>query len=171
MSPSPAGGPPQDPVATRPEPQPVNVEAVMKEIEERVRQDLRQRLARGGGPPEYQDEQLFAQVERILRRAIRDRDHDATLLKGLLGDPEDWQLRTAIRFSSHRPRFGRVIVALKRRLLLPLVRWLYEFELENVARQQRLNRLLFACIEELAIDNARLREEVRERGARLPSPP
>ena len=35
--------------------------------------------------------------------------------------------------------------------------WLYEYSLENFRRQQRVNRLLFAAIEELAIENARLR--------------
>ena len=35
-----------------------------------------------------------------------------------------------------------------------MTRWLYEYSLENFRRQQRLNLILFACIEELAIENA-----------------
>ena len=43
------------------------------------------------------------------------------------------------------------------KLLLPLTRWLFEYSQDNFRRQDHLNRMLFACIEELAIENARLR--------------
>ena len=43
------------------------------------------------------------------------------------------------------------------------MRWLYEYSLENFRRQQRVNRLLFACIEELAIENAHLRKSVGDK--------
>jgi hypothetical protein len=52
---------------------------------------------------------------------------------------------------------GGALIAVKRRVLLPLMRWLYEYSLENFRRQRRINTMLFACIEELAIENARLR--------------
>jgi hypothetical protein len=55
---------------------------------------------------------------------------------------------------------GPLLIAIKRRLLLPLTRWLYEYSLENFRRQRRINSVLFACIEELAIENARLRQEI-----------
>ena len=74
-----------------------------------------------------------------------------------LSSDADWQLTTHLRFTSHRPLIGPVIVFVKRRILLPLTRWLYEYSLENFRRQQRVNRVLFACIEELAIENAKLR--------------
>ena len=54
---------------------------------------------------------------------------------------------------------GRFILLVKRRLLLPLTRWLFEYAQENFRRQQRINAVLFACIEDLAIENARLRRE------------
>ncbi len=44
-----------------------------------------------------------------------------------------------------------------------MTRWLFEYSQENFKRQQHLNRVLFACIEELALDNARLRRELAER--------
>ena len=53
-------------------------------------------------------------------------------------------------------------MCVKRRVILPLVRWLYNFSLENFRRQRHVNRLLFACIEELAIENAKLRRDVAE---------
>ena len=40
--------------------------------------------------------------------------------------------------------------------------WLYEYSLENFRRQRRVNRLLFASIEELALENAKLKQEIGE---------
>ena len=40
-----------------------------------------------------------------------------------------------------------------------MTRWLFEYSQENFRRQQRINAVLFACIEDLAIENARLRRE------------
>jgi hypothetical protein len=56
---------------------------------------------------------------------------------------------------------GRVILFAKRRILLPMTRWLFEYSQENFRRQQRINAVLFACIEDLAIENARLRREAK----------
>ena len=49
----------------------------------------------------------------------------------------------------------------KRRVLLPMLRWLFEYSQENFRRQQRINAVLFACIEDLAIENARLRRDAK----------
>jgi hypothetical protein len=49
---------------------------------------------------------------------------------------------------------------MKRRFLLPISRWLFEYSRENFRRQQRMNRILLACIEQLAIENARLRQDL-----------
>jgi hypothetical protein len=54
----------------------------------------------------------------------------------------------------------------KRRLLMPVLRWLFEYSRDNFERQRRLNHVLFACVQELAIETARLRKEVH----RLSSP-
>jgi hypothetical protein len=40
-----------------------------------------------------------------------------------------------------------------------MMRWLFEYSQENFRRQQHLNQILFACIEELALENARLRRD------------
>ena len=50
----------------------------------------------------------------------------------------------------------------KRRVLLPMLRWLFEYSQENFRRQQRLNRIVFACLEELAIENATLRQRIAD---------
>ena len=59
-----------------------------------------------------------------------------------------------------------MLIFVKRRMLLPMMRWLYEYSLENFRRQQRINTVLFACIEELAIENARLRQALESAGRR-----
>ena len=138
----------------------ISVERVMREIEDDLRRERRARLVARGAPQEYRDAEIFAAVERVLRRAVESRDHDAVLLPELLGDDVEWRLQTRLHFSSHRPMIGPLIVFFKRKVLLPLTRWLYEFNLENVQRQERVNRILFACVEELAIENAKLRTRV-----------
>ena len=138
----------------------------MREIEDRVRDDLRRRLLARGGAPEYQDPDLFRSVDRLLRRAA-DRPADHALLPEFLGPESDWQLQTHLRFTSHRPVSGPLVLFVKRRILLPLTRWLYDYTADNFARQERVNRMLVACIEELAIENARLRRDL----ARVTSTP
>ena len=141
----------------------ISVEKVMREIEDDLRRERRARLLARGAPPEYRDVDVFEAVEGVLRRAVEGRDHDAILLPELLADQEEWRLQTHLRFTSHRPVLGPVIVGFKRRVLLPIMRWLYEYSLENFERQQRVNRILFACIEELAIENARLRQDIQRK--------
>jgi hypothetical protein len=144
----------------------VSVERLMHEIEDELRGERRERALARGGPPDYRDPEIFAAVEGVLRRAVESRDLDASLIPALLEDEEDSRLQTHLRFSSHRPVTGPLIVFIKRRILLPVMRWLYEYSLENFRRQQQVNRILFACLEELAIENARLQQLVKEQSGR-----
>jgi hypothetical protein len=146
-----------------PEPK-LRVSAVMGDIDHDVRSRLRRHLIKRGGAAAYQDEAVFESVRALLGRAVDERNLDALLLPELLDADVEWQLRTDLALSSHRPQAGRFILAIKHRILLPLTRWLFEYSQENFRRQQHLNRVLFACIEELALDNARLRRELAERG-------
>lgn len=144
----------------------VSVERLMHEIADDLRGERRERALARGGPPEYRDPEIFAAVESVLRRAVESRNLDASLIPALLEDEEDSRLQTHLRFSSHRPLTGPVIIFIKRRILLPVMRWLYEYSLENFRRQQQVNRILFACLEELAIENARLQRLVEEQSGR-----
>jgi hypothetical protein len=144
----------------------VSVERLMHEIEDDLRDERRERALARGGPPDYRDPQLFAAVESVLRRAVEGRELDASLISALLEDEEDAHLQTHLRFSSHRRVTGPLIIFIKRRILLPVMRWLYEYSLENFRRQQQINRILFACLEELAIENARLQQLVKEPSGR-----
>jgi hypothetical protein len=145
----------------------LRVDAVMGDIERDVRARLRRHLIKRGGAADYEDEAIFNAVHAVLARAVDERNLDATLLPELLDSDVDWRLRTNLELSTHRPAVGRVILFAKRRLLLPLTRWLFEYGQENFRRQDHLNRVLFACIEELALENARLR---RAMGARTNTP-
>ena len=50
---------------------------------------------------------------------------------------------------------------------MPLMRWLYQYSVDNFRRQERMNRMLVACVEELAVENARLRRELQRFGEHL----
>ena len=137
----------------------IRVEPLMRQIEDRLRDDVRRRLLAQGAAPEYQDPDVFRSVDRLLRRAA-DRPESHALLPEFLGPESGWRLQTHIRFSSHRTLAGPLVLFIKRRVLLPLTRWLYEYGADNFRRQDRVNRMLVACIEELAIENARLRRDL-----------
>ena len=142
---------------------PVEVERLMREVEDDVRQTRRARLLARGGAAEYRDASVYAGVDDVLRRAIDIRDHDALALPDFLSSEADWNLSLHLRYASHRPALGSALIAIKRRVLLPIMRWLYEYSLENFRRQRRINTVLFACIEELAIENARLKQLLASR--------
>jgi len=144
----------------------VSVERLMHEIEDDLRGKRRERALARGGPADYRDPEIFEAVEGVFRRAVERSDLDASLIPALLEDEEDSRLQTHLRFSSHRPVTGPLIIFIKRRILLPVMRWLYEYSLENFRRQEQVNRILFACLEELAIENARLQQLVKEQSGR-----
>jgi hypothetical protein len=142
----------------------LRVDAVMGDIERDVRDRLRRHLLKKGGAAEYQEQDIFDAVHRLFTRVIDSRDLDASLPSELVDGDVDWRLQTHLNLSTHRPgAAGRIILFAKKNLLLPLTRWLFEYSQENFRRQDRLNRVLFACIEELAIENARLRREMGEK--------
>jgi hypothetical protein len=142
----------------------IRVDAVMGEIARDVRSRLRRHLIKRGGAAEYRDEEIFEAVRSVLARAVDERNLDATLLPELLDADVEWRLQTHLALSTHRPAVaGRLILFVKRRLLLPLTRWLFEYSQDNFRRQDHLNRVLFACIEELALENARLRRDLTAR--------
>src|ERR1051325_10664295 len=123
-------------------------------IEQSARDARRARLLAHGGADDYRDPETYALVEGVLRRVLEERSDAALLLPELL-DAEEWRLDAAVRLTSHRPVIGPAIVLVKRLVLLPLTRWLYDYVSANFRRQQRINRLLFACLEGPAAGNPR----------------
>ena len=138
---------------------PIRVAPLMKQIESDVRSKIRRRLVKHGMGA-YEDEQIFERVRALLQHAADGRDLSVLLLPELLGDEVEWSLEPNLRLTSHRPAAGKAILFAKRRILLPLTRWLFEYSQTNFRRQQQLNRILLACIEELAVENARLRRDL-----------
>jgi hypothetical protein len=139
----------------------VAVDAVTADLRARVRERIREELLRHGASAAFDDAALFAEVEALIRGAVDGASPRALLMPELLGDPDTWRLDTAMRYRSHRGRVGAAIIFVKRRLLMPVVRWLFEYSRDNFERQRRMNEVLCACVQELAIETTRLRREVR----------
>ena len=140
-----------------------STDLLMTELQGRVRERVRADLVRHGASAALEDPALFAEIDALLRAAIDRSQPAALLLPELLGDPSSWRLETAIKYETHRGASGAPIVFIKRRLLMPVLRWFYEFNRDNFERQRRINQVLFACVQELAIETTRLRRELRER--------
>jgi hypothetical protein len=139
----------------------VPVDTVMAELQDRVRARLREELLQHGASRALEDPQIFAQVERVLREAASRTTTRALLLPEFLGDPGTWRLEPALTYPSHRGALAAsVIRGIKQRVLMPALRWLFEYSHDNFARQQRVNQVLFACVQELAIQNAELRRDL-----------
>ena len=134
----------------------------MAELQDRVKERVRTDLLRHGASRAFDDPALFAEVEGLLREATDRSQPLALLLPEILGEPDTWRIETAMRYQSHRgSAAASLIIFIKQRLLMPLFRWLFEYSRDNFERQRRVNSVLFACVEELAIETARLRQEVR----------
>ncbi len=134
----------------------------MAELQGRVRERLRQDLLRHGASPSFEDPELFAEVERILHAGVDMGRSNALVVPELLGDPETWRIETAMRYGSHRASAPAAAIRfVKQRLLMPVLRWLFEYSRDNFERQRRVNQVLFACVQELAAETARLRQDVR----------
>jgi len=140
----------------------ISVDAVMTELRGRIRERLRAELLRHGTSPALEDPALFADVERVLHDALEAGDRDLLILPELLGDPETWRLDTSMRYQSHRGAVGAAAARfMKQRIIMPAVRWLFEYSRDNFERQRRVNQALFAVVQELALETARLRQELQ----------
>jgi hypothetical protein len=133
----------------------------MAELQGRVRERVRAELVRHGASTALEDPALFTDIDTMLRAAIERSQPAALLLPELLGDPSTWRLDTAIKYQTHRGAAGAPIIFVKQRLLMPLLRWFYEFNRDNFERQRRINQVLFACVQELAIEVAKQRRELQ----------
>ena len=151
----------------------VDVDEVMAELHRRVRERMRTQLSEAGEPHVFDDPEIFAEVESLLRAAAATPEARPLILPELLGEPHTWRLTTNMRYQSHRGKgAASAIMALKRRVLMPLFRWLFEYSRDNFERQRRTNHVLFACVQELAIESALLRRELRRvSGARSTAAP
>lgn len=140
----------------------VSAGAVMTELQGRVRERLRLQLLQNGGSKAFEDPALFAEVEAVLQAAANTSSTSTLLLPELLGDPATWRLSTKPPYQTHRSAgAASAILFLKQRVMMPVLRWLFEYSRDNFERQRRVNNVMFACVQELAAETARLRQEVR----------
>jgi hypothetical protein len=137
----------------------IDVTRVMADIRQRANAELRERTFDRGNTPEFSDAELFDAVERMLRSAVDESDRKVLLLPEIISGNKDLALEPSARLTSHRPLVGPLIVFVKRRLLQPVTQWLYEYSMDNFRRQAQINRILFAAVQALAIETARLRLE------------
>jgi hypothetical protein len=132
----------------------------MAELHDRLKARVHADVLRHGASPALEDAALYADVERLLRTAADRSQPAALLLPELLGEPDTWRVETALHYRSHRSGpLASLFVFGKQRLLMPVLRWLFEYSRDNFERQRRVNYVLFACVQELAIETARLRAE------------
>lgn len=137
----------------------IDVSRVMADIRMRASAELRERAFDRGRTPEFSDAALFDLVERVLRGAVDDADRKVLLVSEIIAGNKELTLEPSARLTSHRPVVCPFIVFVKRRLLQPLTQWLYEYSMDNFRRQAQINRILFAAVQALAIETARLRLE------------
>jgi hypothetical protein len=150
----------------------VNTDAIMSDLQQRVRNRLRGDLLTQGASSAFDEPQIFADVDALLRRAVDVGDANALILPEVMGDPATWRLQGAMHYQSHRdPRRASLIIFFKRRILMPMFRWLFEYSRDNFERQRRVNQVLFACVQELAAETARLRQQVERQSTPAPTPP
>jgi hypothetical protein len=148
---------------TAPNPPQVPVEPIVAEVQDAVRERLRRELLQSGASPALNDPAVFADVESLLREATRRTSSRALLLPEYLGDPANWRLEPALKLGSHRGALAaRLLLGVKRKVLLPAFRWLFEYTHDNFVRQQRVNQVLFAVVQELAARNAELRRDLEQ---------
>jgi len=149
------------------QPAAVPVDAVMADLQDRVRARLREELLQHGASKALEDPRVFADVERVLREAVSRTGVRALLLPEFLGDPAGWRIEPALSYPSHRSAMAATVIrGIKQRVLMPALRWLFEYSHDNFVRQQRVNHVLFACVQELAIQNAELRRDLQNLGNR-----
>jgi hypothetical protein len=142
---------------------PVRVETVMAELQDRVRARVQAELLQHGASPALEHDHIFAELDRILRDAVTRSQPRALLLPELMGDPSTWRIDTAVRYRSHRAKTAASLIGFaKRWLLMPVLRWFYEYSRDNFERQLRVNHVLFACVQELAIQNAELMHRIQQ---------
>lgn len=137
----------------------VSTEAVMDEVRARVRAELYARMVHKGSGDDFDSRAVFDAVDELITRALAHDDVNGQIIAARVAPP--WQPSLSLDVASHRAGMaGRTIELAKSRLVMPVVRFLFEHVSENFRRQQRLNLALMACLQTLAADHVRLEARV-----------
>jgi hypothetical protein len=133
----------------------------MAEVRDQVRADLHARLVAQGGADDFDSRATFDEVDRLFAAAVAHDDPRGLLIPARLPDP--WRPALSLDLPGHRAGVtGKAIHFAKAKLVLPVVRWLYEYAAENFRRQQQINVALMACLQAVAADHARLKARVAD---------
>ena len=131
----------------------------MTEVQQRVREQVRATLLAHGAAADFSDARVFDAVDAMFRRAALGDDREGLLIPQLFDDR--WAPDLSLQFGSHRqPMLAGGLRFFKRRVLLPIMRWLYEYNVENFKRQDRVNVVLMACLQACAVEQVRLQMRV-----------
>jgi hypothetical protein len=131
-------------------------DTVMEDVRDRIRADLHARLVLQGAGDDFADRAVFDEVDRLFDQAMSIEDPRALLIPTRLDGP--WKPTLSLDFPGHRNALvAAPLRFVKMRLVLPVVRWLYEFSHENFKRQHQVNLALMAIVQTLAADHARLK--------------
>jgi hypothetical protein len=139
----------------------VSTESVMREVRDRVRADLHARMIAQGAGDDFDSRAVFDVVDELFTRALSHQDHRALLLPAHFD--EAWKPALSVEFLGHRSRLAAGVIRFaKSRLVMPVVRWLFEYAQENFRRQHRVNVAVMATVQTLAADHARLKARLAD---------
>ena len=139
----------------------VSTESVMREVRDRVRADLHARMIAQGAGDDFDSRAVFDAVDDLFAQALAHQDHRALLLPAHFDEP--WKPALSVDFPGHRNRLAAGAIRFaKSRLVLPVVRWLFEYAQDNFRRQHRVNVALMATVQTLAADHARLKARLAD---------
>lgn len=148
---------------------PLSADGLMAEVMARVRRRLLDTPGEAGSVADRPASEDIDAAVALMQRALDGRRR--LMVTPLVLDDEDWTLRTSLHLQSHRPRIGGLLVGVKRRVLLPVFRWLYDYSRDNFVQQQQVNTTLMACVETLMVEVVRLRRELDARRSPAGSAP
>jgi hypothetical protein len=126
-----------------------NVDDIMACVQKRIEE------RRKGGI--LYDDEIRAETGMWLTEVLIDRTHEDSALRHYLDTIGEWRQQLHPNFSTHRGFFGRIFLWIKKKILYPPFRWIVEQGEVNAWRQDRLNLSLLDLIEELALENGRLK--------------
>lgn len=139
----------------------MSTESVMREVRDRARADLHARMIAQGAGDDFDSRAVFDAVDELFTQALAHHDHRALLLPAYFD--EAWKPALSLDFPGHRHRLtAGVIRFAKIRLVMPVVRWLFEYAQDNFRRQHRVNVALMAIVQTLAADHARLKARLAD---------
>jgi hypothetical protein len=133
----------------------------MRDVRDQVRADLHARMIAQGAGDDFDSRAVFDAVDELFTQALAHENQRALLLPAYF--EEAWKPALSLDFPGHRSRLAAGAIRFaKIKLVMPVVRWLFEYAQENFRRQHRVNVALMATVQTLAADHARLKARLAD---------